>query len=122
MTQYVLAIDLGTTGNRAILFDRDGQLHGQAYKELTQYYPHPGWLEHDVNDIWSETLSTIAWTTADKTYYALEGAMFTTGACIQWLRDGAKLIESAPETEAIAQSVPDTDGVYRKIGSKTPWF
>jgi glycerol kinase len=341
MTQYVLAIDLGTTGNRAILFDRAGQLHAQAYKELNQYYPHPGWLEHDVKETWADTqtvirdvllktdvnvtdiatigltvqretcvlwdkttgeplhkaivwqdrrtahlcrdlaeqgkaemiqkktglvldayfsasklkwlldwvaenkpevnldnvlggtidtwilwnltgrqvhatdhsnasrtmlmnletrdwdpdllelfgipahimpkiqpslghfgttsanvigtelpitaifgdqqaalfahgcdqpgllkctygtgcflvaqmgteiarssqnlLSTIAWTTADKTYYALEGAMFTTGACIQWLRDGAKLIESAPETEAIAQSVPDTDGVY----------
>jgi glycerol kinase len=341
MTHYVLAIDLGTTGNRAILFDRAGQLYAQAYKELTQYYPHPGWLEHDVKETWNDTqtvirdvlakteinigdiatigltvqretcviwdkttgeplhkaivwqdrrtanlcrdlseqgqaemiqqktglvldayfsasklkwlldwiaehkpevnldnvlagtidtwilwnltgrqvhatdhsnasrtmlmnlrtkdwdldllelfgipahimpqiqpslsyfgttsanvigtelpitavfgdqqaalfahgcdapgllkctygtgcflvaqmgteiarshhnlLSTIAWTTADQTYYALEGAMFTTGACIQWLRDGAKLIESAPETEEIARSVPDTDGVY----------
>ena len=341
MTQYVLAIDLGTTGNRAILFDRAGQLYGQAYKELPQYYPHPGWLEHDVTETWTDTqavirdvlaqtetsvadiaaigltvqretcvlwdkttgeplhkaivwqdrrtaplcnelkdrgkaelilqktglvldayfsatklkwlldwvaenkpevdldnvlagtvdtwilwnltggkvhatdhsnasrtmlmnlatrdwdadllnlfgipahimptiqpslghfgvtstnvmgaevpvtaifgdqqaalfahgcdkpgllkctygtgcflvaqmgtdiarssqqlLSTVAWTTADDAYYALEGAIFTTGACIQWLRDGAKLIESAPATEAIAQSVPDTGGVY----------
>jgi len=341
MSKYVLAIDLGTTGNRAILFDRNGQLHGQAYNELTQYYPHPGWLEHDASEIWADTraaiaqvledtgtsiaevtaigltvqretcllwdkttgkplhaaivwqdrrtaplcreladkgkaeiiqqktglvldayfsatklkwlldwiaehkpetnldnvlagtidswilwkltdgkvhatdhsnasrtmlmnlktkewdtelldlfgipphmmpkiqtslgefgttdgevlgaeipvtaifgdqqaalfahgcnkpgllkctygtgsflvaqmgteiarstqklLSTIAWTTPDTTYYALEGAMFTSGACIQWLRDGAKLIESAPETEAIAKSVPDSDGVY----------
>jgi glycerol kinase len=341
MTQYVLAIDLGTTGNRAILFDRAGQLYAQAYKELTQHYPHPGWLEHDVTEIWADTqtvvrdvlvktdtnvsdiatigltvqretcvlwdkttgeplhkaivwqdrrtaplcreltaqgkaeiiqqktglvldayfsatklkwlldwvtenkpevdldnvlagtidtwilwnltgrqvhatdhsnasrtmlmnletrdwdpdllelfgipahimptiqpslghfgntsanvigaelpitaifgdqqaalfahgcdqpgllkctygtgcflvaqmgtqiarssqnlLSTIAWTTADQTYYALEGAMFTTGACIQWLRDGAQVIESAPETEAIARSIPDTDGIY----------
>ncbi|MGD1902611.1 MAG: glycerol kinase GlpK [Geitlerinemataceae cyanobacterium] len=341
MSKYVLALDLGTTGNRAILFDRAGQLHGQAYKELTQHYPRPGWLEHDASEIWTDTqanlqqvlsdtgaaatdivaigltvqretcllwdkttgkplhkaivwqdrrtaplcreltekgkaeeiqqktglvldayfsatklkwlldwvaenasetnldnvlagtidtwvlwnltggkvhatdhsnasrtmlmnlktqewdadlldlfgipahimpkiqpslgefgktrhevfgaevpvtalfgdqqaalfahgcdrpgllkctygtgcflvaqmgteiarstqqlLSTVAWTTPDASYYALEGAMFTTGACIQWLRDGAKLIESAPETEAIAQSVPDSNGVY----------
>ncbi len=52
---YVLALDLGTTGNRAILFNRDGQMVAQAYKELTQHYPHPGWLEHDPLQMWEDT-------------------------------------------------------------------
>ncbi|MFP4221318.1 MAG: glycerol kinase GlpK [Phormidium sp.] len=54
--RYVLALDLGTTGNRAILFDRDGEVVGQSYKELKQYYPEPGWLEHDATEIWQDTL------------------------------------------------------------------
>lgn len=52
---YVLALDLGTTGNRAILFDAKGSVVSSAYKELTQYYPQPGWLEHDPREIWQDT-------------------------------------------------------------------
>ncbi len=52
---YIMALDLGTTGNRAILFDRQGQVVGQAYRELTQHYPEPGWLEHDAMQIWRDT-------------------------------------------------------------------
>ncbi|NEP90223.1 MAG: glycerol kinase GlpK [Okeania sp. SIO2C2] len=53
--KYILALDLGTTGNRAILFNSQGASIGQAYKELTQYYPQPGWLEHDPEEIWEDT-------------------------------------------------------------------
>jgi len=60
----------------------------------------------------NQLLSTIAWTEADAVGYALEGSMFTAGACIQWLRDGLQLITAAPETEGLAQQVPDTRGVY----------
>jgi len=52
---YILALDLGTTGNRALLFDPQGTVIGQAYKELTQYYPQPGWLEHSPVEIWQDT-------------------------------------------------------------------
>lgn len=52
---YILALDLGTTGNRAILFNREGTVVSSAYKELTQYYPQPGWLEHDPREIWLDT-------------------------------------------------------------------
>lgn len=55
--KYVLALDLGTTGNRAILFDSNGEVVGQSYGELTQYYPQPGWLEHDPAEIWHDTRS-----------------------------------------------------------------
>jgi glycerol kinase len=49
---YIMALDLGTTGNRAIIFNHDGNIEGQAYRELTQHYPQPGWLEHDAAEIW----------------------------------------------------------------------
>ncbi len=57
--KYILALDLGTTGNRAIIFNHEGSIVGQAYKELPQYYPQPGWLEHDALEIWQDTLSVL---------------------------------------------------------------
>ncbi len=54
-----MALDLGTTGNRAILFDHAGSIVGQAYRELTQYYPQPGWVEHDAAEIWEAVQWTI---------------------------------------------------------------
>jgi glycerol kinase len=54
-SSYILALDLGTTGNRAFLFDAEGKIVSQAYKELTQYYPQPGWLEHNPQEIWQDT-------------------------------------------------------------------
>ncbi|WP_446875815.1 glycerol kinase GlpK [Phormidesmis sp. 146-33] len=59
-----------------------------------------------------QLISTIAWTQSDQVGYALEGSMFTTGACIQWLRDGLQVISTAAETETIAQQVPNNGGVY----------
>ncbi|MEO1561274.1 MAG: glycerol kinase GlpK, partial [Cyanobacteria bacterium J06632_19] len=56
---YILALDLGTTGNRAFVFDSNAQVVAQAYLELTQYYPQPGWLEHDASEIWQATISVI---------------------------------------------------------------
>ncbi|MEB3224845.1 MAG: FGGY family carbohydrate kinase, partial [Synechococcus sp.] len=53
--KYILALDLGTTGNRALLFNHKGDIVAQAYKELTQYYPQPGWVEHDAEEIWHDT-------------------------------------------------------------------
>ncbi|MEW6476289.1 MAG: glycerol kinase GlpK [Actinomycetota bacterium] len=58
-------------------------------------------------------LTTVAWTLADgTTAYALEGAVFVTGAAIQWLRDGLGIIAEAAETGPLAASVPDTEGVF----------
>ena len=57
-------------------------------------------------------LSTIAWKVKDKLIYALEGSVFVGGSCIQWLRDGLKIIKSADETEKLAKSVETNDGVY----------
>ncbi len=57
-------------------------------------------------------ISTVAWGLNSKVTYALEGSIFISGAAIQWLRDGMKIISSAAETEEMAQSVPDSNGVY----------
>ena len=56
MGKYIMALDAGTTSNRAILFDHDGRIASVAQREFTQYYPHPGWVEHDANEIWSTML------------------------------------------------------------------
>jgi glycerol kinase len=53
MNEFILALDQGTTSSRAILFDRNGLPVASAQKEFTQYYPKPGWVEHDPEEIWS---------------------------------------------------------------------
>ncbi|MBC8121661.1 MAG: glycerol kinase, partial [Gemmatimonadaceae bacterium] len=57
---YILALDLGTTGIRAVLFGADGQPQLSAYRELPQIYPQPGWVEHDPLVIWNLTREVIA--------------------------------------------------------------
>lgn len=57
-------------------------------------------------------LTTIAWKIGDEVTYALEGSIFVGGSVVQWLRDGLKCISSSSDVEALAASVPDTDGVY----------
>ena len=56
MAKYVMALDAGTTSNRCILFNRKGEICSLAQKEFTQYFPKPGWVEHDANEIWSTQL------------------------------------------------------------------
>ena len=53
MAKYVLALDEGTTSCRCILFDKKGNQISVAQKEFTQYFPKPGWVEHDAMEIWS---------------------------------------------------------------------
>src|SRR3974390_534231 len=53
MRSFILAIDQGTTSSRAILFDQAGNVQAAAQREFTQYFPQPGWVEHDANEIWS---------------------------------------------------------------------
>jgi glycerol kinase len=60
----------------------------------------------------NKLVTTIAWRRAGETLYALEGSVFITGAVVQWLRDGLKIIRTAPEIEELALSVPDNGGVY----------
>ena len=59
----------------------------------------------------NKLLTTIAWRRAGQTEYALEGSVFVTGAVVQWLRDGLKIIRTAPEVEELATSAPDNGGV-----------
>ena len=57
---YILSLDQGTTSTRAILFNKQGEIHFTSQQEFTQYFPEPGWVEHDANEIWSSVLSVIA--------------------------------------------------------------
>ena len=56
MAKYIMALDAGTTSNRCILFDHTGRNCAMAQKEFRQYFPNPGWVEHDANEIWSTML------------------------------------------------------------------
>lgn len=56
MAKYVMALDAGTTSNRCILFNEQGDMCSVAQKEFTQYFPQPGWVEHDAEEIWSTQL------------------------------------------------------------------
>ncbi len=56
MAKYVMALDAGTTSNRCILFNEQGDMCSVAQKEFTQYFPKPGWVEHDADEIWSTQL------------------------------------------------------------------
>jgi glycerol kinase len=60
----------------------------------------------------SGMLTTIAWSLGDRVTYALEGSIFITGAALQWLRDGLRIIEKADEAEPICEATPDTGGAY----------
>jgi glycerol kinase len=70
-------------------------------------------------------LNTVAWTIGNDTAYAMEGAIFVTGAAVQWLRDGLEIIAEAAETGPLAESVADTGGVYivpAFTGLGSPWW
>lgn len=58
ISKYILSIDQGTTGTTAILWDREGFARARAYREHKQYYPQPGWVEHDPEEIWDNVLLT----------------------------------------------------------------
>ena len=53
MQKYIMALDAGTTSCRCILFDGRGNMRSTAQREFTQYFPQPGWVEHDADEIWA---------------------------------------------------------------------
>ena len=57
--KYVLAIDQGTTSSRTIVFDRKGNIIAVAQQEFTQYFPQPGWVEHDADEIWQSVQQVV---------------------------------------------------------------
>jgi glycerol kinase len=99
--------------------DQQAALYGQACHERglgkTTYGTGSFVLENAGNeapDPEEGLLTTVAWGVGDRVDYALEAAIFVTGAAVQWLRDGLGLIQSASETEELARSIEGNDGVY----------
>jgi glycerol kinase len=80
---------------------------------------------HEWPGVHEGMLTTVAWSINDITTYAYEGSIFVTGAAVQWLRDGLGIISTSSEIEALANSVPDSDGVYfvpAFAGLGSPWW
>ncbi|BAZ45439.1 glycerol kinase [Chondrocystis sp. NIES-4102] len=97
--KYILSLDLGTTGNRAILFNNQGNIVGQAYKELTQHYPQPGWLEHDVMETWQDVSNCMQQVIADEQIEASEiaaiGLTVQRETCLLWDKTTGKPLHKA---------------------------
>ncbi|MEA5569890.1 glycerol kinase GlpK [Calothrix sp. UHCC 0171] len=100
-SKYILALDLGTTGNRAFIFDAEGKIVGNAYKELSQYYPQPGWLEHNPEEIWHDTCWVIQTAIANAnppippTQIAAIGISVQRETCLLWDKTTGKPIHHA---------------------------
>ncbi|MDJ0736046.1 MAG: glycerol kinase GlpK [Nostocaceae cyanobacterium] len=98
-SKYILALDLGTTGNRAFIFDTKAKIIGQAYKELTQYYPQPGWLEHNPQQIWQDTCwvmeNAIANAKISPDTIAAIGLTVQRETCLLWNKTTGKPLHNA---------------------------
>ena len=99
MSQYIMSLDAGTTSSRCILFDRQGQVVSMAQKEFTQYFPKPGWVEHDATEIWltqyavaAEALASAGATGADVAAIGITNQRETT---IVWDRETGEPIAHA---------------------------
>ena len=57
MEKYIMALDQGTTSSRCIIFDKAGNIVSTSQQEFENYYPHPGWVEQDAEEIWSSQLN-----------------------------------------------------------------
>ena len=57
--QYIMAFDQGTTGSRVLIIDRNGDIKANAYREIIQLYPQPGWVEHDPIQIWETSMRCV---------------------------------------------------------------
>ncbi|MBO4715801.1 MAG: glycerol kinase GlpK [Verrucomicrobia bacterium] len=99
MSKYIMALDAGTTSNRCILFNEKGQICSLAQKEFAQYFPQPGWVEHDANEIWlsqyavaSEALAKIGAKASDIAAIGITNQRETT---IVWDKETGEPIDHA---------------------------
>ncbi len=117
MKKYILALDLGTTGNRAILFDRKQAMVAKAYREFRQIFPKPGWVEHDPVEIWQTTLQVIreVLSAAAPSEIAAIGITNQRETAIVWERKSGK-----PICNAIVWQCRRTQGECEKL-KKAGW-
>lgn len=99
MKKYILTLDQGTTSSRAILFDHSGDIASIAQKEFQQYYPQPGWVEHDAMEIWSSQASVITEAISKGHFDALQiaaiGITNQRETTVVWNRETGKPIYNA---------------------------
>ncbi|AQQ54017.1 glycerol kinase GlpK [Planococcus lenghuensis] len=111
---YILAIDQGTTSSRAILFNKKGEIVETAQQEFEQFFPKPGWVEHDANEIWTSVLACVAgvFRKADIEPSQVEGIGITNQreTAVVWDRNTGK-----PVYRAIVWQSRQTDGICREL-------
>ena len=95
MSQYILSLDQGTTSSRAILFDRNGGIARSAQKEFRQYYPRPGWVEHDADEIWASQLDVARDVVTDAAGIAAIGISNQRETTVIWDRETGEPIHKA---------------------------
>jgi glycerol kinase len=127
MKEFILALDQGTTSSRAIVFDRNGLPAATAQKEFTQYYPKPGWVEHDPDEIWSTqagvALEAITKAGLESVNIAAIGITNQRETTVVWNRKTGKPVHNAivwqdRRTADFCDSLKN-DGQSRKILEKT---
>jgi len=112
---HVLAIDQGTTGSRAIIFDRRGRAVSSAYEEFPQHFPRPGWVEHDPEEIWRSVYRTIqkALTTVPGRTIAAVGITNQRETTVLWDRKSGH-----PVANAIVWQCRRTSGRCRELAAQ----
>ena len=99
MTQYIMAVDQGTTGSRVMIVDRQGQITAGAYAEFPQIYPKPGWVEHDAEVIWETTLKMMQKALASSSVSARDiagiGITNQRETTVVWEKDTLKPVHNA---------------------------
>jgi len=127
MKKFILALDQGTTSSRAIVFDHNGQPLASAQKEFKQFYPKPGWVEHDPEEIWSTqagvALESIAKAGLESSSIAAIGITNQRETTIVWNRKTGKPVYKAivwqdRRTSGYCDQLK-SDGLSRKILEKT---
>lgn len=95
--KYILAIDQGTTGSRAIVYDKKGKVVASAYQEFPQYFPKPGWVEHDPDEIWKSVYQTIQKVLGDIPYGSIAAIGITNQreTTVVWDKETGKPIYKA---------------------------
>ncbi|GAQ19094.1 glycerol kinase [Oceanobacillus picturae] len=112
--KYILSIDQGTTSSRAILFNHDGEIVETAQKEFQQFFPQPGWVEHDANEIWTSVLACIAdvlrKADAEPTDIAGIGITNQRETAVVWNKNTGK-----PIYQAIVWQSRQTEGICKEL-------
>ncbi|WP_367387290.1 glycerol kinase GlpK [Bacillus vallismortis] len=117
METYILSLDQGTTSSRAILFNKEGKIVHSAQKEFTQYFPHPGWVEHNANEIWGSVLAVIASVISESGISASQiagiGITNQRETAVVWDKDTGK-----PVYNAIVWQSRQTSGICEELREK----
>ena len=117
----VLSIDQGTTGSRALVFTSDGRLLASSYEEFAQYFPHPGWVEHNAEEIWLSVESTVRQALCEAGLGAGElGAIGITNqreTTVLWDRETASIVNNES-----AELLRILNSSFESCGSSGPDF